>query len=102
MLSKLDGYVKRLEDEMRNIQVFKCELPHFLIILKDGGLVLLFLSILRSLSISHQWRKLIIADQLYIYIYRSPRLIFYMIWVSGLVLIADPQTDLGQRVLIRN
>lgn len=42
MSSKLDGYVKRLEDEMRKIEVFKRELPLCMIILKDGGLILLF------------------------------------------------------------
>lgn len=35
--SELDAYVKRLEDEMRKIEVFKRELPLCMLLLKDGG-----------------------------------------------------------------
>ncbi|XP_043711133.1 transcription factor HHO5-like [Telopea speciosissima] len=35
-LSKLDEYVKRLEDEMRKIDVFKRELPLCMLLLNDG------------------------------------------------------------------
>lgn len=37
-LSKLDDYVKRLEDEMRKIDVFKRELPLSNLLLNNGGL----------------------------------------------------------------
>lgn len=36
-LSKLDDYVKRLEDEMRKIDVFKRELPLSNLLLNNGG-----------------------------------------------------------------
>lgn len=36
-LSKLDDYVKKLEDEMRKIDAFKRELPLSMLLLSDGG-----------------------------------------------------------------
>lgn len=35
-LSKLDDYVKKLEDEMRKIDAFKRELPLCMLLLNDG------------------------------------------------------------------
>lgn len=40
--SKLDDYVKRLEDEMRKIDAFKRELPLCVLLLQDGGFLLGF------------------------------------------------------------
>jgi hypothetical protein len=41
-LSKLDDYVRRLEDERRKIEAFKRELPLCMLLLTDGGLSLSF------------------------------------------------------------
>lgn len=35
-LSKLDDYIKKLEDEMRKIDAFKRELPLCMLLLNDG------------------------------------------------------------------
>ena len=35
-LDKVDEFVKRLEDEMKKIEVFKRELPLCMLLLKDG------------------------------------------------------------------
>lgn len=54
-LSKLDGYVQRLEDERRKIEGFKRELPLSMLLLNDGGVCLsvsVFCSGLRSLFVS--------------------------------------------------
>lgn len=41
-LSKLDDYIKRLEDELRKIVAFKRELPLSMLLLNNGGLGLFF------------------------------------------------------------
>lgn len=43
-LSKLDDYVKKLEDEMRKIDAFKRELPLCMLLLNDGIWLFFFLS----------------------------------------------------------
>ena len=39
-VSKLDGFVKGLEDEMRKIDAFKRELPLCMFLLNDGSFIL--------------------------------------------------------------